>query len=153
MPRMFTVGQAARRAQLTPRAVRLYEARGLLPAAPRSDAGYRLYTDDDLRLLRFIGQARALGLGLKDIRALIALRQNGGQPPGPDVLAVIDAHIGDIDLAIANLQDLRSTLTSVFEQAKASVHRDGEAGLCRILDHAAAPTEPDQPPGREPDGP
>jgi MerR family transcriptional regulator, copper efflux regulator len=139
MTRKFTVGQAARRAQLTPRAVRLYEARGLLPVAPRSDAGYRLYTDEDLRLLRFIGQARALGLGLKDIQALIELRQDGGHPPGPDVLALIDAHLRDIDLAIANLQLLRNTLRGVFEQAKASVHHSGQAALCRILEHTAEP--------------
>jgi hypothetical protein len=70
---------------------------------------------------------------------LIELRQDGAHPPGPDVLALIDAHLRDIDLAIANLQHLRNTLTGVFEQAKASVHGNGLAGLCRILEHTAEP--------------
>ncbi len=38
----MTVGRAARRAGLTPKAVRLYESKGLLDPAPRTDAGYRL---------------------------------------------------------------------------------------------------------------
>jgi hypothetical protein len=58
---ILTVGQAARRAGLTAKAVRLYEARGLLPPAERTSSGYRCYTEHDIRLLRFIRQARDLG--------------------------------------------------------------------------------------------
>jgi DNA-binding transcriptional MerR regulator len=114
--------------------VRLYEAQGLLPAVARSDAGYRLYTDDDVRLLRFIGQARAAGLTLGTIRTLIELRQ-GAEPPGPDVLALLDARLRGIEQTIADLDDLRASLTAVFDQARAAVHHDGHAHLCHILDN------------------
>ncbi|MGH3629522.1 MAG: MerR family DNA-binding transcriptional regulator, partial [Sciscionella sp.] len=36
-----TVGKAAQAAGLSAKAVRLYEAKGLLPAAERTEAGYR----------------------------------------------------------------------------------------------------------------
>ncbi|WP_409473638.1 MerR family DNA-binding transcriptional regulator [Streptomyces sp. HC307] len=41
----LTIGQAAKAAGVTRKAMRVYEARGLLPAAERTAAGYRLYTD------------------------------------------------------------------------------------------------------------
>lgn len=40
----------------------IYEAKGLLPKAERSAAGYRLDSPDDVELLTFIRRARALGL-------------------------------------------------------------------------------------------
>jgi MerR family regulatory protein len=40
----LTIGEAARRAGLTRKAVRLYEARGLLPPVERTESGYRLYS-------------------------------------------------------------------------------------------------------------
>lgn len=50
----WTVGKAAQAAGLSAKAVRLYEAKGLLAEAPRTDAGYRVYTDEDIAILRFI---------------------------------------------------------------------------------------------------
>lgn len=128
-----TVGDAARRAQLTRKAVRLYEAQGLLPEVARSAAGYRLYTDDDVRLLRFIAQARAVGLGLDAIRTLIDLRRDG-RPPSREVLVVLDDRLRAVDRALAELAEARSALAALFEQAKDAAHRDGGLRLCRILD-------------------
>ncbi|WP_425465242.1 MerR family DNA-binding transcriptional regulator [Nonomuraea diastatica] len=53
------IGQAAQAAGLTRKAVRRYEAKGLLPPAERSAAGYRLYDEADVELLSFIRRARA----------------------------------------------------------------------------------------------
>ena len=127
-----TVGDAARRAQLTRKAVRLYEAQGLLPEVARSAAGYRLYSDD-VRLLRFIAQARAVGLGLDAIRTLIDLRRDG-TPPSREVLVVLDDRLRAVDRALAELAEARTALAALFEQAKDAAHRDGGLRLCRILD-------------------
>ncbi|MDQ2706538.1 MAG: MerR family transcriptional regulator [Actinomycetota bacterium] len=51
-----------------------YQAQGLLPAAERSTAGYRLYTDRDVELLTFIRRARSLGLHLGDISEVLDIR-------------------------------------------------------------------------------
>jgi DNA-binding transcriptional MerR regulator len=75
----LTVGQVARQAGLTPRAVRFYKAEGILASAPRSPNGYRLYTTDDVECLQFIGRLRTFGLGLVDIRELgISRRRQAG---------------------------------------------------------------------------
>lgn len=76
-PPGLTIGKAAKAAGVTREAVRAHEARGLLPAAERTEAGYRLYDQHDIELLTFIRRARALGLHLDDVRDVLAIR-NGG---------------------------------------------------------------------------
>ena len=55
--------------------IRYYEREGLLPAAPRADNNYRLYTRVHAERLAFIRHCRNLDMTLDEIRAL--LRFNG----------------------------------------------------------------------------
>jgi len=64
MGKAFTIGQAAARAGVTPKAIRFYESAGVLPPAARSPGGYRLYSDEAAEVLAFIKQAAGLGLTL-----------------------------------------------------------------------------------------
>ena len=66
----LTIGQAAKRVGLTPRAIRYYEALGLLRAPARSTQHYRLYDQEALDNLRFIARCRAIGLSAVEMRAL-----------------------------------------------------------------------------------
>ena len=68
-----------------------------------------------MQQLRFIGQARAAGLGLDAIPRIIELR-HGGEPAAPEVLAVLAAHLRRIEQSIADLEGLRHTLAAVIEQ-------------------------------------
>jgi DNA-binding transcriptional MerR regulator len=70
--------------------VRFYEAESILPTAPRSANGYRLYSTDNVECLQFIGRLRSIGLGLVDIREIMRLRAEGVPPPGR-VIALLDA--------------------------------------------------------------
>jgi MerR family mercuric resistance operon transcriptional regulator len=60
--------------------VRYYERRGLLPAPPRTAAGYRQYPAETIARVRFIKQAQGLGFTLEEIQALLALRVTAEQP-------------------------------------------------------------------------
>jgi MerR family copper efflux transcriptional regulator len=71
------VSELARRAGITPAAVRFYESQGVLPAASRRDNGYRDYSDDDLCRLRLVVALRGLGLELSESGRLAALCQDG----------------------------------------------------------------------------
>lgn len=130
-PATLTVGQAAGVAGITPKAARLYEARGLIPPAERSNAGYRLYTDDDVATLRFIGQARTLGLRLDEIGDILAIRRDG-TAPCHHVLQLIDQHIAGIDRTITELGQLRRTLT----HTRAAAAEAGAGEVCRIIEQA-----------------
>jgi DNA-binding transcriptional MerR regulator len=65
------IGQLAALAGSTVKAVRFYEARGLLPPPARSPSGYRLYTERDLRRLQFVQRAKLIGLSLAKIKELV----------------------------------------------------------------------------------
>jgi MerR family transcriptional regulator, thiopeptide resistance regulator len=72
MPTAFrTIGQVAALTGLTVRALHHYDAIGLVCPSHRSGAGYRLYTDDDLRRLQQVLLLRELGFGLEAVRDLI----------------------------------------------------------------------------------
>lgn len=129
----WTVSKAARAAGLSAKAVRLYESKGLLPHPPRTQAGYRLYRDEDITALRFIRQAKTLGLSLHEIRDILDLRR-GGTTPCPHVLALLDEHIRDIDRAITGLRQLRRDLADT--RAHAKQHQTDPDPVCGIIEHA-----------------
>ncbi len=79
---MLTVGQVAEAAGVSAKAVRLYEARGLLPPATCSAAGYRVFDESDVDPVRFIRRARSLGLSLRlDAAAEILATRRSGKVP------------------------------------------------------------------------
>lgn len=71
------VSELARKAGVTPAAVRFYESEGILPEAVRSANGYRDYDDSDLCRLRVVVSLRGLGLELSECGRLAALCQDG----------------------------------------------------------------------------
>lgn len=134
---MLTVGRIAAESGLSPKAVRLYEAGGLIEPPERTSAGYRTYTDDVVPVLRFIRQAQALGLSLKEIKEILDLQRRGEQPCGL-VTDLLDQHLADIDRRICDLQALRSTLRSARAQAGQAAGRGESAVVCRIIEGATA---------------
>lgn len=79
LERHYRIGQFAARASVTVRALRYYDQVGLLSPGGHSEAGYRLYTDEDLLTLQRILALKFLGFSLEQIR--IQLRR------GPQGLA------------------------------------------------------------------
>jgi len=71
-PPRWQIGQLAALAATTARAIRLYEAAGLMPEPARSASGYRLYGPADLATLIRIRRLRGLGFQMEQIRALLS---------------------------------------------------------------------------------
>lgn len=69
---MYKVSEAAALSGLTVRALHHYDAIGLLQPSTRSDAGYRLYRNDDVRTLRRIRRYQGFGFSLEEIGELLA---------------------------------------------------------------------------------
>ncbi|AVH60815.1 MULTISPECIES: heavy metal-responsive transcriptional regulator [Streptomyces] len=133
---MLTVGRVAAQTGLSPKAVRLYEANGLIDPPERTAAGYRTYTDDAVPVLGFIRQAQALGLSLKEIKGILDLQRSGEQPCAL-VTDLLDKHLADIDRRIADLRALRTTLRHARAQADQAADRGEGAVVCRIIENAA----------------
>lgn len=111
----------------------MYEAKGLLAAANRTIAGYRLYDERDVELLTFIRRARTLGLHLDDIREVLAI-QNGGIPPCASVSDLVDNRIAELDATVAELLALRDTLAETRQRA-ANCNDEQTRHRVRVRDH------------------
>src|SRR5713101_4209048 len=70
----MTIGQLAKEGGVNIETVRYYERLQLLTPTARKPSGYRLYSDDVVRRLRFIKNAQALGFTLEEIAGLLNLR-------------------------------------------------------------------------------
>lgn len=125
------IGEAARRAGFTVKALRYYDLHGLLPPSARSTSGYRLYDDVDLHRLEFIRQAKALGLALDEIRQLVGAARSRDAAIRPRLRRVLGEHIAHITHQIAMLTRLRRELERRRRHLPRS--RPGDTGYCSCL--------------------
>lgn len=129
----MTIGDAATTTGVSPKALRLWEAKGLLPPAERTEAGYRLFTEEDIDVLHFIRKAKALDLTLTEIKEILDL-QRAGAVPCTRVTELLDAHLAEIDRTISELSELRQTLERARNSAEDEHRRGEETTTCRIID-------------------
>jgi DNA-binding transcriptional MerR regulator len=92
--------------------LRYYERRGLLSEPDRSRSGYRAYTADAVRTVRFIKRAQRLGFTLDDIEELLHLAA-GGPDHCDAVQSMAGARIADLDRRIGELRTMRDALDSL----------------------------------------
>lgn len=131
----MTIGAAAEAAGVSAKAVRLWESKGLLPPAGRTTAGYRVFTRDDVEILRFIRQAKSLDLSLAEIADVLDL-QRGGAVPCARVIWLLDSHIDRIDRTIADLRRLRRSLNRARHTAREGQRHGKDAVVCSVIENA-----------------
>jgi len=125
----LTRGELAKRGGVNIETIRYYERRGLLPKPPRSAAGYRLFSLDDDRRVRFIKRAQELGFSLKEIEELLAL-QNEPHTTRAVVRKRAEAKIADIEKKLCDLQAMKESL----ERLTATCSGRGSLCGCPILE-------------------
>ena len=132
------IGEAAAAAGTTPRALRLYEARGLLPPPPRTPSGQREYGPAEVARVRVIRGLLALGLTLEDLRRrahrLHLLDRTPpvscGSAPGEFGDVVAD-RLTALDTEIARLTRLRQSLAAAAGEPSPVVHAGRNTGRDR----------------------
>lgn len=110
--RGLRVGELAEAVGVTPDTVRYYERAGLLPAPRRTPAGYRAYDADAVDRLRFIQGAQRLGLRLRDIVELLAVRDTGVCPCEP-AEQLLRRRLAELDAQMARLAALRTEMVAM----------------------------------------
>ena len=123
------IGEVAERGGVNLQTIRYYEREGLLPTPPRLASGYRLFTEDTVRRVRFIKRAQELGFTLAEIRDLLTLRVDESRSSG-EVRAIAEAKIADIEGKIRSLVAMRQALTDLTDRC--SGH--DPASECPILE-------------------
>ena len=100
------ISELASRTGVSAKAIRFYEAAGVLPPPGRASNGYRLFARDAVDMLRFIKQAQGLGLTLAEIKEIVAIRQ-GGRPPCGHVYQLLKEKAAEMDRKLSDLTLLR----------------------------------------------
>lgn len=131
------IGELARRAGVTPKAIRFYERKRILPSAKRAPNGYRLYSDDAVEMLRFVKQASGLGLTLAEIKDIITIRQ-GGQPPCTHVHRLLQDKAVELDRKLRDLLDVRRRIRRSLSAWKRSGARRGV--VCAHIEQSPTPS-------------
>ena len=109
----MNIGAAATASGVSAKMIRYYEAQGLMPAAARSEAGYRIYSLADVHTLRFIRRARDLGFAVAEIHELLQLWQDRSRQSA-DVKRLAQSHLSNLQQRMAALQDMADTLENLL---------------------------------------
>jgi len=108
----YPIGELARMVNLSQRTIRYYEEIGLLQSVRRIETGKRVYTDDDVRRLKFINRLKVLGLSLAEMVKLekIYRTQRNNREVIPKLLAILDERAVQIDDRISQLVALKNEI-------------------------------------------
>ena len=119
--------------------LRFYEQAGLLPAA-RTRSGYRVYDDEAVRRLEFIGAAKRLGLPLEEVRELLGAWEQGVcAEVRARLRPLVAARIAEAEQRIAELSAFAANLAAVHEELGGPAPATACAPGCGCV--------PDEPPG------
>ncbi|GAA3093614.1 hypothetical protein GCM10010530_18580 [Kribbella aluminosa] len=120
----MTVGELSRRTGVPVKALREYTDLGLIYTRGRSPANYRLYDDDALWCVRFIGELRGLGMTIAEIRDLTAGWPDGaGRPPGAQLADLLRRSRIRVEQRIAGQQQILRRIDSFEAEHRADLVR------------------------------
>lgn len=108
----FNIGAAAEASGVSAKMIRHYEEIGVIAKAGRTAAGYRIYRDADVHVLRFVRRARDLGFTMKEIEKLLAL-WNDRRRASSDVKRLAMKHVAELERKIAELDAMRRSLVQL----------------------------------------
>ncbi len=119
-PNTYPIGVLSRMVNLTQRTIRYYEEIGLLQSVRRIENGKRVYTDHDVRRLKFINRLKVLGLSLAEMVALekIYRQQRNNREVIPKLVSILDERASQIDDRIGQLTALKKEIREYQERLR-----------------------------------
>jgi len=117
---MYTISRLASEFGLSRSTLLYYDTIGLLTPAERSISGYRLYSETDRSRLGAICSLREAGLGIEDIKTILAAAEN-------DTVMVLQRRLMEVGAEIRNLQTKQRLLAGMLRIS-------GEGGPCSAID-------------------
>lgn len=132
----MNIGQAAKASGISAKMIRYYESIGLLNNAQRSDAGYRIYSEADIKTLSFLRHARDLGFSSEQMKDLLGLWKNQSRQ-SVEVKALALKHIQTLNQKIADLQVMVEILQQSVDgcagndQADCTILNQIETGMAK----------------------
>ena len=110
--RHYKIGQAAKKLDVSAVTLRYYEKVNLVSPSYRSEAGYRMYTDQDITTLKFVINAKQAGLSLKEIKKILDI-ENYEIKGSQKVKKIIEDKIISLEKSINNMNYVLSYLNEL----------------------------------------
>ena len=106
---MMQIGDLAVKTGVSTRTIRYYEELGMIEPHERTNGGFRLYSDDQLRRLEIIQGLKSLGFELERIRELFSLkhRVETGGDLARAMMEILDEHQTEIDRKIRHYEEMK----------------------------------------------
>jgi DNA-binding transcriptional MerR regulator len=122
----YPIGEISRMVDLSQRTIRYYEEIGLLHSVRRIENGKRVYTDNDVRRLKFINRLKVLGLSLAEMVELekIYRKQRNNREILPKLLQILDERAVQIDERVAQLVALKKEIREYQQRLRDKVLQD-----------------------------
>ncbi len=116
----MTRGELAKKCDVNVEALRYYEKRKLIDPPKRSEAGYRLYTEEDITRIRFIKNAQTLGFSLNEILELLKLRIYKNKSC-EGAMKKAQAKLEDVEIKIKTLRIIKKSLKELIKQCEEAI--------------------------------
>lgn len=126
--KLITIGELARTARMTPRAIRHYERLGLIQVPVRTDANYRLFDSDSVERARFIAKCRSLGFSIAEIADLLRAMDDPDHTCA-QVAELTQAHLDLVDAKLQTLVEMHRTLAKTLSRCTGK-----DVPECAVLD-------------------
>jgi DNA-binding transcriptional MerR regulator len=133
------IGEVAVRAGVSVDTIRYYERRRLLPPAPRTAGGYRVFSPDTVARVRFIKQAQSVGFSLKEIAALLNANPPNGVSECQRMRELLLAKLEEVEARLSELRQFRRTLRHYLAECDRELRRHGATAECPVVDEIARP--------------
>jgi DNA-binding transcriptional MerR regulator len=124
--RYYQIGELANLVDMSRRTIRYYEEIGLLNSVKRIERGKRVYTDKDVKRLKFITRLKHLGLTLSEINEMENIYQihRTNKKVLPRLLERLDNHVSKIDERINHLIKLKTDILEYQNKIRRKLHTD-----------------------------
>lgn len=115
--KLLQIGEIAKMAGVNIQTLRYYERRDILKPTSKKESGFRLYSKDDVKTIKFIKHAQELGFKLKEIKELIGLRIPSSGRSGK-VQKKAGEKLADVQEKIKLLKNIEKTLKKLVSDCK-----------------------------------
>ena len=131
---LLKIGELARLTDLSNDTIRFYESKGLLTPSERSDAGYRLYSADDVEKLLFIQRTKTVGFTLNEISELMELKLHPDTHTCGEVKKVTEQKLQQVTAKINELERIRQSLLQMNNLCDGGPESAQHCTILQLLD-------------------